>query len=60
MAIGAILAVLLALVVRPLAVGPMLLATRLTAGERIFVLWSGLKGAVPILLGTFVLAGVPR
>src|SRR5215218_10083938 len=29
-------------------------------GERLFVLWAGLKGAVPILLGTFLLtAGVP-
>ena len=33
---------------------------RLTRGERAFVLWAGLKGAVPILLGTYVLAaGVP-
>jgi potassium/hydrogen antiporter len=55
--IGLVLAVLLAFVVRPLLVGPLLLVTRLTAGERVFVLWAGLKGAVPILLGTFVLAG---
>ena len=34
----------------------MLLATRLNAGERIFVMWAGLKGAVPIMLGTFILA----
>ncbi len=54
--VGLVLAALLALVVRPLIVGPMLLCTRLRAGERIFVLWSGLKGAVPILLGTFVLS----
>jgi cell volume regulation protein A len=32
---------------------------RITRGERAFVLWCGLKGAVPILLGTYVLsAGV--
>jgi cell volume regulation protein A len=55
--IGLVLAVLLAFVVRPLLVGPLLLLTRLTNGERAFVLWAGLKGAVPILLGTFVLAG---
>jgi potassium/hydrogen antiporter len=54
--IGLLLAVLLTLVVRPLAVGPLLLATRLRTGERLFVLWSGLKGAVPILLGTYLLA----
>ncbi len=55
--IGLILAVVLAFVVRPLLVGPLLLAVHLTAGERMFVLWSGLKGAVPILLGTYVFAG---
>jgi cell volume regulation protein A len=55
--IGLVLAVLLAFVVRPLLVGPLLMAVRLTVGERVFVLWAGLKGAVPILLGTFVLAG---
>jgi cell volume regulation protein A len=54
--IGLILALLLAFVVRPLLVGPLLLATRLRAGERVFVLWAGLKGAVPILLGTYILA----
>src|SRR5215204_6507763 len=37
-----------------------LLPVRLTWGERLFVLWAGLKGAVPILLGSFLLtAGVP-
>jgi cell volume regulation protein A len=25
------------------------------AGERLFVMWSGLKGAVPVLLGTYIL-----
>ncbi|WP_296374522.1 MULTISPECIES: cation:proton antiporter [unclassified Pseudonocardia] len=55
--VGFVLAVLLAFVVRPLLVGPLLLAVRLTVGERVFVLWSGLKGAVPILLGTYILAG---
>jgi cell volume regulation protein A len=59
--IGLTLAVLLTLVVRPLLVGLLLLLVRLAWGERLFVLWAGLKGAVPILLGTFLLtAGVPE
>ncbi len=53
--IGLALAALLAFVVRPLLVGALLLAVRLRIGERLFVLWSGLKGAVPVLLGTYVL-----
>jgi cell volume regulation protein A len=53
--IGLVLAVALAFVVRPALVGLVLLPVRLTRGERGFVLWSGLKGAVPILLGTFIL-----
>ena len=40
----------LAFVVRPLVVGALLLPSRLAGGERLFVMWSGLKGAVPILL----------
>jgi cell volume regulation protein A len=48
--------VLLAFVVRPLLVGALLLAVRLRAGERLFMMWSGLKGAVPILLGAFVMS----
>jgi cell volume regulation protein A len=54
--IGLVLAVLLALVVRPLFVGALLLPVDLRRGEKVFVLWAGLKGAVPILLGTFVLS----
>jgi cell volume regulation protein A len=50
-----LLSLLLAFVVRPLVVGPLLLPTRLRAGERLFVMWSGLKGAVPILLAAFAL-----
>jgi len=52
---GLVLAVLLALVARPLTVGPMLLPFKLHWGERVFVMWGGLKGAVPILLGTSAL-----
>ncbi len=58
--IGLVLAVLLAFVVRPLLAGPLLLPVRMRRGERAFVLWAGLKGAVPILLGAFAItAGVP-
>jgi cell volume regulation protein A len=53
--IGLILAVALAFVIRPLFVGLVLLPVRLRRSERAFVLWTGLKGAVPILLGTFIL-----
>ena len=41
----------------PLAVGPLLLPVRMSSGERLFVMWSGLKGAVPILLASFVVLG---
>ena len=58
---GLVVGLALALVVRPLVGAPLLLAGRLTRGERAFVLFAGLKGAVPLLLGTFLLAsGVPR
>jgi len=52
---GLWLALLLAFVARPVVVAPLLARTRLRAGERLFVIWGGLKGAVPILLGSFVL-----
>jgi cell volume regulation protein A len=52
---GLLLALLLAFVARPLVVGPLLWPARLRLGERLFILWGGLKGAVPILLGTFAL-----
>ena len=54
---GLILAFILVLVVRPLAVGPLLVPARLASGERLFVMWSGLKGAVPILLASFAVLG---
>jgi cell volume regulation protein A len=54
---GLILAVVLAFVARPLAIGPLLIPTRLSNGERLFVMWSGLKGAVPILLASFAVLG---
>jgi cell volume regulation protein A len=53
---GLLVAALLMVLVRPVLVGAVLAPIRLSRGERGFVLFSGLKGAVPILLGTYVLA----
>jgi cell volume regulation protein A len=56
---GILLALILIFVARPLIAGPLLVPARLAVGERLFVLWGGLKGAVPILLAAFaVIAGV--
>jgi cell volume regulation protein A len=56
---GILLAALLAFVARPVVVGPLLAPVRLRLGERLFIVWGGLKGAVPILLAAFaVIAGV--
>jgi potassium/hydrogen antiporter len=54
---GLVLAFVLAFAARPLAVGPLLIPARLTGSERLFVMWSGLKGAVPILLASFAVLG---
>jgi cell volume regulation protein A len=51
------LGVVLALIARPLAVGPLLLPVQMRRDERIFVLWAGLRGAVPILLAAFAVLG---
>jgi cell volume regulation protein A len=48
---GLVLAVILAFVIRLLAVAPLLVPVRLSRGEKAFIVWGGLKGAVPILLG---------
>ena len=50
-AAGLAIAALLAFVIRPLLVGLVSLPVRLSVRERVFFLWTGLKGAVPILLG---------
>ena len=51
-----LIAALLVLVIRPLIAGPVLLAFGVTRNEAIFGVWGGLKGAVPILLGSLPLA----
>jgi cell volume regulation protein A len=52
---GLLLAAALAFVIRPAVVWPLLAPTRLRYGERTFIAWGGLKGAVPILLAAFAL-----
>ncbi len=58
---GLVLAVVLAVFIRPLAVGACLVPARLRSNERAFIAFAGLKGAVPILLGELLrTAGVPQ
>ena len=52
---GLVLALILAFIARPLAIAPLLGPLRLRMGERIFIAWGGLKGAVPILLAAFAI-----
>jgi cell volume regulation protein A len=53
---GLIIGALLAFVIRPLLVAPLLTGSGLHRNEKTFILLAGLKGAVPILLGNFLLA----
>ena len=56
---GLVLAVVVAVVVRPVFVGLCLVPARLRRNELAFVLFAGLKGAVPLLLGeTMIAAGI--
>ncbi len=52
---GVVLALVLALVARPIAVALLLARVRLRFNEKVFIAWGGLKGAVPILLAAFAL-----
>jgi potassium/hydrogen antiporter len=52
---GLLLAVALAFIARPVGLAPLLAPLRLRTGEKLFIAWSGLRGAVPILLAAFAL-----
>jgi len=57
---GLLVTAVLVFVARPLAVAVALAPLRFSAREIAFVSWAGLKGAVPIVLGTFpLLLGFP-
>jgi potassium/hydrogen antiporter len=53
---GLVLGLGLAVLIRPVAAGLCLLPARLRPNELTFILFAGLKGAVPILLGEFLRA----
>jgi cell volume regulation protein A len=53
---GVVLGISLAVVIRPMLVGLCLIPAKLDRNEAAFVLFAGLKGAVPILLGSLLLA----
>jgi potassium/hydrogen antiporter len=53
---GLVLGVSMAVLIRPVLVGLCLLPARLRRNEQAFVLFAGLKGAVPILLGSLLVA----
>lgn len=58
---GLVLGTALTVVIRPLGVGACLIPARLQPNERGFILFAGLKGAVPILLGEVLRAAhVPQ
>ena len=52
---GLLIAAFAALLARPAVCAAFLARVRLELGERVFVAWAGLKGAVPILLAAFAL-----
>jgi potassium/hydrogen antiporter len=54
---GIALALVLALLARPLVVVGTLATAHLRRTERAFIAWAGLKGAVPILLAAFAVLG---
>jgi cell volume regulation protein A len=58
---GTVLAVVLAVVARPLATLVVTAFSGFSLAERVVLGWAGLRGAVPVVLATFpVIAGVPQ
>ncbi|MCV2458291.1 cation:proton antiporter [Streptomyces sp. ICN988] len=53
---GLVLALVPVVLARPLTMALLLWPVRLRFGERVFLAFAGLKGAVPILLGSFVIS----
>jgi potassium/hydrogen antiporter len=53
---GLVLMAVAVFVARPLATWPLLIPVDTTRNEEAFIVWAGLKGAVPILLASFALA----
>jgi cell volume regulation protein A len=59
--IGLLISLFLMLIARPLSVFLTLAFSRMSLKEKTMISWVGLRGAVPIILGTFpLLAGVPK
>ena len=57
---GVLLALIVALVARPVAAGLATVGSGLSRGERVVLGWAGLRGAIPVVLATFpIIAGVP-
>lgn len=58
---GIVLTLVLAVIVRPIAVWVSVPLGNLTSRERAFLGWAGLRGSLPIVLGMYVLsAGIPH
>lgn len=57
---GVVLFLVLTFIARPVAVWLGTLGMKVSAREKIFISWAGLRGAVPIILGTYpIAAGIP-
>jgi cell volume regulation protein A len=58
---GVLLALITAVVARPISVTLVTWSQGIRRGERVLLAWGGLRGAVPVILATFpVIRGVPR